>query len=477
MNTTSHAVNAAILQSFPAYDASRVTQLLQQASTAFDKKIVVLDDDPTGVQTVNNIFVYTHWDQAVFEEAFSSDNRLFFILTNSRALSIQETTALHAAIAENMEAAAQKTGVDYILISRSDSILRGHYPLETTVLKDTIEANSNKVFDGEIICPFFQEGGRFTLNNIHYVQYGDELIPAGKTEFANDKTFGYSSSDLTEWVAEKSDNAFPAAEVVTVSLEELRNLQVEALTEKLCSLQGFAKLVLNAIEYNDIRVFMAAFFKAVGAGKRFMLRTAAAIPKIMGDVQDIPLLQRNELIDENNTNGGLVVIGSYTQKTTEQFNQLKELKHLHAIAFNSDLYADSDQFATEIQRVVHEAEQTIGDGKTAIVYTKRTPLVQAFRDKEEALKASVMISDGVTSIVGGIRIKPRFIVAKGGITSSEIGTKALQVKKALVLGQVEPGIPVWLTDSSSTFPNMPYIIFPGNVGGPETLKNIVEKIQ
>lgn len=472
-----NAIKAEILQSFPEYNTAQVTELLLKESEAFNKKIVVLDDDPTGVQTVNNIFVYTHWDQDVFEEAFSSEKRLFFILTNSRALNAQDTTALHHSIAENIEAAAQKTGVEYILISRGDSTLRGHYPLETRVLKETIEDNSDKVFDGEIICPFFQEGGRFTLNNIHYVQYGDELVPAGETEFAGDKTFGYSSSDLTDWVAEKSGNEFPAKEVATVSLEELRGLQIEEISNKLCTLQGYGKLIVNAIDYNDIRVFMAAFFKAVAAGKRYILRTAAAIPKIIGGIEDIPLLQRNDLIDKNNANGGLVVIGSYTQKTTEQFNQLRELAGLNEIGFDSDLYAEAEQFDAEIQRVVHEAEQAILDGKTAIVYTKRTPLAKTFKNKEEALKASVMISDGVTRIVSSISTKPGFIIAKGGITSSEIGTKALAVKKALVLGQVEPGIPVWLTDSSSKFADMPYIIFPGNVGGPETLKKIVEKIQ
>lgn len=477
MNTISNAINAEILKSFADYDEAQVQALFEQESASFDKKIVVLDDDPTGVQTVNSIFVYTRWNQAVFEEAFSSDNRLFFILTNSRALSVEETTSLHAAIAENIDNAAKEVGVDYVVISRSDSILRGHYPLETRVLKENIEVNSKERFDGEIICPFFQEGGRFTINNTHYVQYGDELVPAGETEFAKDKTFGYSSSDLTDWVAEKSNNVFPADGVVTVSLEELRGLQIEAVIGKLCSLQGFAKLVVNAIDYNDIRVFMTAFFKAVSTGKRFMFRTAAAIPKIMGDVQDKDLLQRDQLIDENNAHGGLVVIGSYTQKTTDQFNALKELNALHEIGFDSELYDDPQGFAVEIERVVGEAERAMADGKTAVIYTKRTPLAKTFKDKEEALRASVMISDGVTEIVSRIEIKPRFIVAKGGITSSEIGTKALRVEKALVLGQVAPGIPVWLTDSMSKFPNMPYIIFPGNVGGAETLKEIVEKIQ
>jgi len=86
----------------------------------------------------------------------------------------------------------------------------------------------------------------------------------------------------------------------------------------------------------------------------------------------------------------------------------------------------------------------------------------------------VEISDAVTSIIGKLRIKPSFIIAKGGITSSDVGTKALRVQRAIVMGQVRPGIPVWVTGPQSKFPNMPFIIFLGNVGTMDDLKNIVE---
>ena len=77
-------------------------------------------------------------------------------------------------------------------------------------------------------------------------------------------------------------------------------------------------------------------------------------------------------------------------------------------------------------------------------------------------------------MVGRLTVKPRFLIAKGGITSSDVGVKALKVKRALALGQVKPGIPVWLTGAESKFPSMPYLIFPGNVGTVEELREIVE---
>ena len=60
--------------------------------------------------------------------------------------------------------------------------------------------------------------------------------------------------------------------------------------------------------------------------------------------------------------------------------------------------------------------------------------------------------------------------------SSDIGTKALKVTCATAMGQILPGIPVWQTGAESTFPGLPYVIFPGNVGKADSLKLIVEKL-
>ena len=87
---------------------------------------------------------------------------------------------------------------------------------------------------------------------------------------------------------------------------------------------------------------------------------------------------------------------------------------------------------------------------------------------------SVRISDGVRRLVGNLQVTPSFVIAKGGITSSDVGTKALCVKCANVLGQIRPGIPVWQTGEESKFPQTPYVIFPGNVGEVQTLREAVE---
>ena len=133
-------------------------------------------------------------------------------------------------------------------------------------------------------------------------------------------------------------------------------------------------------------------------------------------------------------------------------------------------------FQSEILKTISLEETAIRNGKTVVVYTKRNLLVLDNDTKEKALQRSVKISNAVQSLVGNLNVTPAFVIAKGGITSSDIGTKALKVKKATVLGQIYPGIPVWKTDNESKFPLIPYVIFPGNVGNKETLKEVVNKL-
>ena len=132
---------AEILKKYPIPDIKAIDQMLAQELEKNKSKVIVLDDDPTGVQTVHDIWVFTKWTEEILEKGFRSDERVFYILTNSRAMTEQETWALHKEIAENIEIVSVKTGISYILISRSDSTLRGHFPLETETLRKTIESS------------------------------------------------------------------------------------------------------------------------------------------------------------------------------------------------------------------------------------------------------------------------------------------------------------------------------------------------
>ena len=154
--------------------------------------------------------------------------------------------------------------------------------------------------------------------------------------------------------------------------------------------------------------------------------------------------------------------------------ELRKVPDLTFVEFNSDLVLKKDEFQKEIEKTLLIEKEEILKGKTVVVYTKRQLLVIENDTKENALIRSVEISNAVQSLVGRLDVTPAFVIAKGGITSSDIGTKALQVKGAEVMGQIRPGIPVWKTGQESRFPDIPYVIFPGNVGEITTLKEAVE---
>ena len=457
-------------------DADKAEMLLSQAMEGFHKKLVVLDDDPTGVQTVHDVSVYTDWEEESIRNGFEEKEAMFFILTNSRSFSVEETTKVHRDIAARVAKVARELGQDFMIISRGDSTLRGHYPLETQLLADGLTKNEGVVIDGEIICPFFPEGGRYTMDNIHYVKEQENLVPAGMTEFAKDKTFGYKSSDLTEYVEEKTEGKYHKEDCITISLDELNALDVQGIKEKLMSAQNMAKIIVNAVSYADLKVFCAALVLAMKEGKHYMARTAAAFTKVMGRISDQPLLGREQL-EGDTKNGGIVLIGSHVKKTTDQLNCLKELDgQADFMEFQVNTVFEENGLEKEVERTVKAAEEKILSGRTVVIYTSRQLLAPENMTPEEKLHISVKISNAVTSIIGKLSVKPKFIIAKGGITSSDVGTKALRVKKARVMGQVKKGIPVWMTGEESKFPGMPYIIFPGNVGEVSTLKEIVEEL-
>jgi len=470
-------MNSDILKQYPGMNPEKADLLLSDAFEGFDRKIVVLDDDPTGTQTVHGINVYTGWSRDDIEQGFRDPGGIFYILTNSRSFQREETRSVHCEIGRIIAEVSRKAGKKYVIISRGDSTLRGHYPLETETLRRATEEAGSLIFDGEILCPFFPEGGRFTINDIHYVRYGDRLIPAGDTEFARDKSFGYLSSDLKEWCMEKYEGKLKKDQITTIPLELLQEGKVEEITRLLMQVRDFGKVIVNAVTYSDIKVFCASYMYALRQGKEFLFRSAAALPKVLGRIPDKPLLSGQELVAGECGTGGIVLVGSHVRKTTEQLEMLgKNMRSVHFIQFDQHRVLEDKGLLLEKQRVVEEAERFIARGRTVVVYTRRDRLDVEGDDPDKQLQIAVAISQALVGVIGDLKVRPRFVVAKGGITSSDVGTKALRIKKAAVAGQILPGIPVWITGEESKFPKLPFVIFPGNVGETDALLRVVEKL-
>ena len=224
-----------------------------------EKKIIVLDDDPTGCQTVHGINVYTSWSVNSLNDAFLETNRVFYILTNSRSLAPPQTENLHREIIHNIIKVSKEHECDFDIISRSDSTLRGHYPLETDIIREELEEHG-KAFNGEFIIPFFKEGGRITEGDVHYIEQGESKLPAGESEYAKDATFGYKSSNLKEWIEEKTQGTYPAEKVKSITLEMLRSYKLDVIIDLILKSKNDQKYVVNATKYSDLELFLINHF-------------------------------------------------------------------------------------------------------------------------------------------------------------------------------------------------------------------------
>jgi uncharacterized protein YgbK (DUF1537 family) len=434
------------------------------------RKIVVLDDDPTGTQTIHGLSVLTEWSPETLAAELKSDLSAFYILTNSRSYTLPVARNINSEIGQNLTAAARQTQRKFVVISRSDSTLRGHFPGEVEALSDALTQD----YDGWIINPFFLEGGRYTIDNVHYVDEGGLLIPVAQTEFARDRVFGYSKSNLCDWVAEKSNGQIAAQDVTTISIEDLRRGGPESVAAFLMTLHNGQCCVVNAASYRDLEVFVQGLLAAETSGKKFIFRTAASFVQVRAGISPRPLITQSDL-QLHPAGGGLFVVGSYVPRSTKQINSLLTTKDISHTEISVDALMDARLRESEIDRVVNHIEKVLRQGKDMLIFTSRRLMIG--KDSKSSLQIGQKISQSLIVILRRIQTAPRYILAKGGITSSDIATQALDVKKAFVLGQIQPGVPVWQLGNESRFPGLTYIVFPGNVGDKNALVNIVHQLK
>lgn len=458
--------NKSILDELPPEWPQPLLDDIRQEIGQTDRKVVILDDDPTGTQTSKNIPILTEWSVASLENELRGDAPAFFVLTNSRSMSPSEACALARDIGDNLLIACRRTGKTVEVISRSDSTLRGHYPEEVTVLAEALQQETLP----HLIIPFFLEGGRYTLNNIHYVMEKEDLVPAAQTPFAKDAAFGFSNSDLRLWIQEKTSGKVPAEQVVAISVEDIRLGGPEKVADILLSVAEGGVCIVNSVSYRDMETVTMALFRAAQNGRNFLARTAASFVRTrLGQDFADSFLGRKELITKSD-NGGLFVVGSYVEKTTIQLQRLLEAGFIEGLELNAEKLLEPAAMKTEISRLKDTLNVMLAAGRDVAVFTSRK-LVSA-DSVEESLRIGNLVSSSLIEVVQGLKVQPRYLVAKGGITSSDMATKGLQVKRAMVIGQVQPGVPVWRLGKESAYPGMAYIVYPGNVGGENGLAEL-----
>jgi uncharacterized protein YgbK (DUF1537 family) len=427
-----------------------------------------LDDDPTGTQTVHDIAVVTQWDPDTLRAEFARKAPGFYVLTNSRALSSEAARVLNRDVARNLQAAALESGTRYTLASRSDSTLRGHYPLEIDALAEVSGA-----FDVTIVAPYFEAGGRYTIADTHYVAEGDRLVPAAETAFAQDAVFGYRNSNLREWVGEKTAGRVRASDVISVSLEAIRAGGPDRVGEVLRNAPPRAIVVINAAAPRDIEVVALAALRAEVAGTKIVYRTAASLVAARLGIEPRPALL-SASPSTGSQGGGLIVAGSYVPKTTEQLARLRAAQAVEVVELSVADILDASRRASAIAEASAATNAALAAGRNTLLMTSRR-LVTA-ESAERNLAIGELVSNALISVVRGLSMPPRFLIAKGGITSSDIATRGLGVRRALVIGQLLPGVPVWRLGPESKFPGLNYVVFPGNVGNADALVEAVARV-
>lgn len=397
-------------------------------------RMVVFDDDPTGIQTVHSCLLVTDWSDENLRLAFQDAVPFFYILTNTRALTPQQarerlTDALEAALRVNRE-----FGYRLICVSRSDSCLRGHFPLETDVMCEVLKAHGIAVWPKTPFVPAFIESGRFTIDGVHYMHDGTRLIPVAETEFARDNVFGYHSSRLTDYITEKG------ADPTRYEIVDAQNYdQLETYRDRLfAQLEGWEGSVV--------------------------IRSSSSLPRAMSGIAPRDLLSR-EMLHLDGPQPGCFVVGSHVRKTTEQLAKLLEIEGTKGIELSIQEIVDSPD--AMLASTLSQAEQLHDQGLTPVFYTARQEVRIDDADKRQQLGQQV--SDFLVQIVRHLPFRPAYLVAKGGITSHDILCEGLEVKTARVMGQAINSVPCILTQ------HFPYIIFPGNVGGPDSLAEIYRK--
>jgi uncharacterized protein YgbK (DUF1537 family) len=425
-------------------------------------KIIVLDDDPTGSQTVHSCLLLTQWDVETLKLGLTDVAPIFFILTNTRAMEPLQAATVTREVCQNLKLAIAAVGLtDFLIVSRSDSTLRGHYPIETDVIADELGG-----FDAHFLMPAFFEGGRITRDSIHYLLVNGVETPVHKTEFARDSVFAYSHSYLPDYVAEKTQGKIPADRVVQFLLAEVRSGSLD----KLMQLERNRCCVVDGEQQSDFDKFAADLLAAANQGKKFLLRSGASILTSLANLgsQPIPAIEMSKYV--RNGQPGAIIIGSHVQKTTDQLAQLLKADGIVGVEIDvSRLIDDDSTTRAELLATISDRINTIHTaGNTPAIYTSRKEL--SFETIEARLKFGEAVSALLMDIIRALPADIGFLISKGGITSNDTLSRGLALPTARLLGQIVPGCSAIVTPATHPqFPNLPVVLFPGNVGDEHAL--------
>ena len=447
---------------------------IRAANVAAGVRIAVLDDDPTGSQAVHDVGIVTTFDPAEYAAALTDAGSTCFILTNTRSLTESDAVELSSRVAFDMLQLGNRLGAPVAVVSRSDSTLRGHVVAEVRAVDQARRQVLGAGYDGILLVPAYFEAGRFTAGNIHWATVGQDVVPVGESEFARDATFGYASSDLREFVAEKSGGVIQPADVHAITLDDIRTGGPDRVAGILAEVAGGAFVVVNATDYADLDIVVLGLQHAQAAGRNFLCRTGPSFVQALAGMEPQPPLTAEMIWRDGHPGGhGLVVVGSHVGLTSRQVARAQRAGGLLDVELQVPLVADP---ALRDAHVAQAAAAVLDGLSTTdvLLYTSRQ-LVRS-DDPHESLAISRTVSTAVVQVVrAALASRPSWVIAKGGITSHDVAVRGLGIRRAQVMGQLLPGMVSVLRpiDAAPEAVGLPYVVFAGNVGDESTLAHVI----
>ena len=427
-------------------------------------KIIVLDDDPTGSQTVHSCLLLTRWDVATLKTALADAAPLFFILTNTRGMDAARAAAVTREVCVNLKTALASYTGPVLFVSRSDSTLRGHYPVETDVMNEWLGP-----FDATLLTPAFFEGGRITRDSTHYLMVNGKPVPTHETEFAHDSVFGYRTAYLPDYVAEKTAGRVASDSVQRLTLADLRSGKAEAW---LAALHDNTVGVVDGETAADYQRFADAVLKVAGAGKRLLFRSAASLLTALAKLPPQPVAAEAFASLVHDQQPGAIIVGSHVAKTTAQLTVL--LKQRGVVGLPLDVARLPGARAEVVDELTTSIAHAHSRGLTPVIFTSRAE--RQFASVAERLAFGEAVSGTLMDVVQRLPESLGFLISKGGITSNDVLSSGLALTTSRVLGQILPGVTVVQTPPWHRLPQLPVVIFPGNVGGDDALAEAYRRL-
>ena len=439
------------------------------ATSSRQPKIIVLDDDPTGSQTVHSCLLLTRWDVETLRIGLADASPIMFVLTNTRSLTPEDAAKVTREVCRNLKPAIEAEGIhEFMIVSRSDSTLRGHYPIETDAIAEELGN-----FDAHFLVPAFFEGGRFTKSSVHYLVVNGVPTPVHETEFAKDSVFGYKYSYLPDYVEEKTKGKIASTQVQRFLLGDIR----AGSRQRLAKMHDNQCVVVDAENQADLNQFAADILAIAATGKRFLFRSAASLLTALAKLPPQPIAAEDMSKYMRSPKAGVAIVGSHVKKTTEQLENLLKAPNTVPVEIDvtrllSDTSSQSDILCQEALVQVQQAHIA---GKTAVVFTSRQEL--EFADIATRLAFGQSVSALLMAIVQGLPTDIGFLISKGGITSNDVLSTGLNLPTARLLGQILAGCSVVKTpENHPRFPDLPVVLFPGNVGDADALATVYNRL-